>query len=153
MINMQLRLPVLLLVVTCAMCSCRPNHAINPKALFEGYTYVGSYFGDVRPSSGGIRNDKEPSIPEVEVAYVYRPQSLGNFEKAGTSLFVERLRRQGFQIDSAPGVGGGGFATFDPGGAVFVIDFSKGPCSGTIKGAQSSEGIEEYVLKLRRPCE
>lgn len=132
--------------------SCRAVVPLNTKALFEGFAYVGSHSGDVRSGPMDLRKDREPSVPQAEVAYVYRPQSLGNFETAGTTLFIERLRRQGFQIESAPGIHGWGFATFDPGGAVFVIDFSKGPCSGSIRGTQDIGGSEEYVLRLRPGC-
>lgn len=140
------------LILGLVLCSCKSPVRVDTQKLFAGFDYVGSYAGDPASTPADLNRGSQPAAPVAEIAYVYRPQELGNFHELGMSTFIDRLKKQGFEIQSAPGIHGGDFVSVDPTTVIFVIDFSKRDCSGSLTGKQRTNGSEEYILKLREGC-
>lgn len=150
--NSHLRGMTVALILGLLLCSCRSPVRVNTHRLFAGFDYVGSYAGDPSSIPADLNTGNEPAFPAADLAYVYRPRGVEDFRQLGTSKFVERLKEQGFHIQSAPGLHGSGFTSVDPKTTGFVIEFSKRNCGGSITGTQRTNGSEDYVLKMQEGC-
>lgn len=134
------------------LCSCKSAVRLDTQRLFAGFDYAGSYAGDTASTPADLNRTSQPATPAPDIDYVYRPKEMGNFQELGSSTFITRLKQQGFQIQSAPGINGGDFTAVDPTTILFVIDFSQRDCAGSVTGKQRTNGSEEYILKLRQGC-
>jgi hypothetical protein len=143
---------IVALILGLLMGSCKSPVRVDSQRLFAGFDYAGSYAGDPSSIPADLQRDSPPAVPTAEINYVYRPRETGRFHELGMSTFVDRLKQQGFQIQSAPGINGGNFTPVDPTTILFVIDFYKRDCAGSLTGKQRTDGSEEYVLKLRDGC-
>ena len=133
--------------------SCKSPTQLDSHRLFDGFTYRGSYQGDVQTTPAKLTSDREPTRPEAETVYVYTPPQNGSFSEYGTQIFPARLRQQGMEVISGPGVNGGDFFVADPTTTIFDITFRHGEsCRGSLVGKQKNNGVELYVLRLHAGC-
>jgi hypothetical protein len=130
---------------------CHSRAALDRRQLFEGFRYLGRSTA-LDSTAATPQLGPEPSQPETEVAYFYEPQGSADFDRLGSQTLVERLRRQGFQITSAPGVNGGDFNQADSRTQMFVVGFQRGECSGSVTGTENTARRQRYILKLHTGC-
>ena len=141
---------VLLITSLCVTLSCgRLEPRLDVAKLFDGFAYVGSY-----PSSPLLRvpeaqlshDGTPPTYAKNGQAFVYRKGRNETFGTLAQSVLPNRLKAQGFAVQTTPESNVTSYATFDDGEA-FTIVFRRGKCGGYLFGRRNSAD-EKFVLQL-----
>lgn len=148
----RFRLVLALSLIAWATFACRAAPPLDAAQLFADFVYRGSYVGVISDLPEQLTAGPAPSRYANDVIYVYEPQQAGRFTRLGRGVFPQRLRQQGWQIVSAPGVNDGNFFAADRNTFVFVILFERGDCSGSLAGQHKITGDELYLVRLRDGC-